>query len=150
PLGAFWAGQMRGAVSALERARWIVTDLPVGPMPRYDYGASLRESGRLEEAADQFRIALNFNPKEDKGHFSLASVLLRQSKTEEATKHLNEALRLNPSVGDYHAEYAYALELSGRNDEAVGEYAEALRLSPKSALVHYDHGMFLWRARKVP
>jgi len=150
PLGAFWAGQLRGGAPGLERARWIVNDLPVGPMPRYDYGASLKDSGRLDEAADQFRIALNFNPKEDKGHFSLATVLLRQSKTEEATKHLNEALRLNPSIGDYHAEYGYALELSGRKDEAAAEYAEAVRLSPKSALVHYDHGMSLWRGGKVP
>lgn len=150
PLGAFWAGQMRGAAPGLERARWIVNDLPVGPMPRYDYGASLKETGRLDEAADQFRIALKFDPKEEKGHFSLASVLLRQSKTEEATEHLNQALRLNSSIGDYHAEYAYALELSGRKDQAASEYAKALRLSPKSALVHYDHGMFLWRSGKVP
>jgi Tfp pilus assembly protein PilF len=149
PLGAFWAGQMRGAMPGLERARWIVNDLPVGAMPRYDYGASLKESGRLDEAADQFRTALSFNPKEDKGHFSLATVLLRQSKTGEATRHLSEALRLNPSIGDYHAEYGYALELTGRKDEAAAEYAQALRLSPKSALVHYDYGMFLWRDRKV-
>jgi len=150
PLGAFWAGQMRGAPPALERARWIVNDLPVGPMPRYDYGASLKESGRVNEAAEQFRIGLSFNPKEDKGHFNLASVLLRTSKTEEATRHLTEALRLNPSVGDYHAEYGYALELSGRKDEALAQYREGLRLAPKSALVHYDYGMFLWRDRRVP
>jgi tetratricopeptide (TPR) repeat protein len=149
PLAALWAGQMRGAAPSLERAQWIVNDLPVGAMPRYDYGASLKDVGRLDEAANQFRIGINFNPKEDKGHFSLATVLLRQNKTEDAITHLNTALGLNPSVGDYHAEYGYALELSGRRKEAVAQYDQALRLAPKSALVHYDYGMYLWRERKV-
>ena len=145
PLGAFWAGQMRGVAAPEDRARWIVEDIPVGAMPRFYYGASLKETGRFEQASEQFRIGLRYSPHDEAGWNSLAGTLLTQGKVTEALEHVKEALRLDPKVGDTHAQYAYALELSGQKDLASAEYATALRLSPKSAAVHYDYAMYLWR-----
>ncbi len=113
PLGALWIGQTRGAAPTLQRAGWIVADLPVGAMPRFDYGASLKAADRLDEAAQQFRIGLRFNPNDEMGHYTLANVLFRQSKVDEAASHLEQALRLDPRNGDFHSDYGYALELRG-------------------------------------
>ena len=145
PLGALWVGQTRGPAPTLERDAWIVADVPVGSRARYVYAVSLRDAGRMDEAAEQFRIGLRFNPNDDLGHYSLASVLIGQSKVDEAASHLEQALRLNSRVGDFHSDYGYVLEQRGRKDEALAQYTAALRLSPKSALVHYNYGMFLWR-----
>jgi Tfp pilus assembly protein PilF len=149
PLGALWIGQTRGPAPILQRAGWIVADLPLGATPRFEYATRLKAAGRFDEAAQQFLVGLRFSPDDEKGHYNLASVLLRQSKVEEGARHLEQALRLDPRNGDFHSDYGYALELRGRRDEALAEYTAALRLNPKSALVHYNYAMFLVREGKA-
>ncbi len=145
PLGALCLGQLRGPAPALQRAAWVAADVPAGARAHYVYAVSLRDAGRVAEAAEQFRIGLRYNPNDEGAHYSLASVLLGQSKVDEAAVHLEQALRIDSRVGDYHSDYGYVLEQRGRKDEALAQYTAALRLSPKSALVHYNYGMFLWR-----
>lgn len=148
PLTAFWIGQTRGPAPILQRAGWIVADLPSGAMPRFEYATRLKAAGRFDEAAQQFRVGLRFDPDDEKGHYNLANVLVHQSKVEEGAKHLEQALRLDPGNGDFHSDYGYALELRGRKDEALAEYTAALRLNPKSALAQYNYAMFLVREGK--
>ena len=97
---------------------------------------------------DNSGLDLNYSPDDEKGHYTLANVLLRQSKVNEATSHLERALQREPRNGDFHAEYGYAMELSGRKEEALAQYQKALQLSPRSALAHYNYAMFLSRAGK--
>ena len=149
PLGALWIGQTRGPAPILQRAGWIVADLPLGATPRFEYATRLKAAGRFDEAAQQFLVGLRFSPDDEKGHYNLASVLLHQSKVEEGARHLEQALRLDPRNSDFHSDYGYALELRGRRDEALAEYTAALRLNPKSALVHYNYAMFLVREGKT-
>jgi Tfp pilus assembly protein PilF len=149
PLGALWIGQTRGPAPILQRAGWIVADLPLGARPHFEYATRLKAAGRFDEAAQQFLVGLRFSPDDEKGHYNLASVLLHQSKVEEGARHLEQALRLDPRNGDFHSDYGYALELRGRRDEALAEYTAALRLNPKSALVHYNYAMFLVREGKA-
>ena len=149
PLGALWIGQTRGPAPILQRAGWIVADLPLGATPRFEYATRLKAAGRFDEAAQQFQVGLRFSPDDEKGHYNLASVLLHQSKVEEGARHLEQALRLDPRNGDFHSDFGYALELRGRRDEALAEYTAALRLNPKSALVHYNYAMFLVRDGKA-
>jgi tetratricopeptide (TPR) repeat protein len=146
PLGAFWYTQDRGpATTLLQQNAMVVADVPVGERPHYVYAVALRDAGRLDEAAEQFRLALRFRPKNEIAHYSLANVLLHQSKVDEAALHLEQALRLNSKIGDFHADYGYILELRGHKDKALAEYTTALRLGPKSAVAHYNYAMFLWR-----
>ena len=149
PLSALWIGQTRGPAPETQRLSWVVADLPVGALQRNDYGASLERAGRLEEAAEQYRIGLKFEPNEPKTHYTLGHLLLMQSKTDEAASHLEQALRLDPRNGEFHSDYGYLLERSGRKDEAIAEYENGLRLNPKSGRVHYNYAMFLVREGKI-
>jgi Tfp pilus assembly protein PilF len=146
PLGALWVGQTRGPAPALQRSAWVVADVPTGARARNVYAVALRDSGRLDEAAEQFREGLRLSPNDEGGHYSLAKILLHRGKLDEADIHLQEALRLKPGIGDYHADYGYLLELRGKKDSALAQYQTALRLGPKSGLVHYNYAMYLWRA----
>lgn len=146
PLGALWVGQTRGPAPALQRSAWVVADVPTGARARNVYAVALRDAGRFDEAAEQFRAGLRLNPTDEGGHYSLANILRRQGKLDEAAIHLEEALRLNSKAGDYHADYGYLLELRGQKAEALAQYKIALGLEPKSALVHYNYAMYLWRA----
>ena len=115
PLGAFWFAQTHGpATTLLQQDAMVVADVPVGERPHYVYAVNLRDAGRLDEAAEQFRLALHYRPNNEIAHYSLANVLLHQSKVDEAADHLEQALRLNSKIGDFHADYGYILELRGR------------------------------------
>jgi Tfp pilus assembly protein PilF len=149
PLGALWIGQTHSRTPALERASWVVADLPVGALARFDYAGSLENASRPDEAIEQYRMGLSLDPKDAKAHYSLAHLLFKQSKVDEAAGHFEQALRLEPENGEFHSDYGGVLERLGRKDEAVAHYENAMRLSPKSARVHYNYGMFLGREKKI-
>jgi Tfp pilus assembly protein PilF len=149
PLSALWIGQMRGPASETDRAGWIVADLPLGARQHLKYALTLQNASRLDEAAEQYNIALNFDPNDEKAHCDLGQILLEQSRVEEAAGHFEQAIRLNPRDGEIHSDYAYVLERLGRKDEAIAQHQIAVRLSPNSAVVHYAYGIFLEREKKI-
>jgi Tfp pilus assembly protein PilF len=148
PLTAMWFWQVRGPAPELTRGAWIVADLPIGARQHYNYGAILQKAGKLDEAAQQYEIALAANPKYSSAHYNLGQLLLDQSKIDMAAPHLEAAIRLEPNNGDFHSDYAYLLERLGRKDEAATEFEAAARFSPKSDRVHLNYGKFLARAGK--
>jgi tetratricopeptide (TPR) repeat protein len=149
PLGALWMGQTHRNASELERGAYLVANLPEGKRAHEKYGFALQDANRLDEAAEQFRLALELDPKLEVAHYGLGHVLLEQSKTEEAKKHIEAALTSDPRNGEFHSDHGYLLEQLGEKDAAVAEYETALRLSPKSARVHYNYAMHLGRAGKI-
>ena len=149
PLGALWIGQTRSKTPEIERTKWIASDLPNSARAHSKYGFALDKADRLDEAADQYRVALRLNPTEKEVHFGLGEVLVAQSRLNEGRTELEEAVRSDPHNGEYHSEYGYALERLGRKDEARTEHTLAIRLAPKSGRVHYEHAMFLFREGKM-
>jgi Flp pilus assembly protein TadD len=149
PLGALWIGQKHRTTSEVERGAYLVADLPTGKRAHEKYGVALQDANRLEEAEEQFRIALQLDPKLELAHYELGHILLAQSKTDEASKHIEEALRSDPRNGEFHSDHGYLLEHLGRKEEAIAEYEEGLRLNPKSARVHYNYAMYLGRSGKI-
>jgi Tfp pilus assembly protein PilF len=150
PLTAFWFGQTRGPAPEAERESWVVADLPVGARQRINYGIALQKAGRMDEAAEQYHIALRSEPNSAKAHYNLAGVLMAQAKIDNATEHFAQALRCDPGAGgDYRYYYAYALERLGRDDEAREQYEAAIKSNPKSALYHYGFAGHLAKLNRV-
>jgi Flp pilus assembly protein TadD len=143
PLAALWIGQTRGPAPDAEQKSWVVADLPVGAMQRFDYAASLARAHRLDEAAEQYRVGLSFAPNDEAAHGKLGNLLLDQTKEDEAASHFERATLLAPQNGDLHSDYGKALERLGRREAALAEYETGIRLSPKSGRAHYNYAMFL-------
>jgi Tfp pilus assembly protein PilF len=149
PLAALWFGQIRGPAPEVEREGWVADDLAAGARPHLKYAVALQKFGRADEAVQQYRVALGFDPNDANAHYDLAGVLLAQSKVEEAAAHFEQAVRLDPQAGDYHYDYAFALDRLGRSDEARSQYEAALRFKPKSAAYHYGYGAHLRKTDKM-
>jgi Tfp pilus assembly protein PilF len=143
PLGALWFWQIHLAIPEVQRQAWVVADVPVGAKPHFDYGSALQKEGRLEEAVEQYKIGLQFNPKDAKAHTSLAVALTGQAKFDAAVPHMETALRLEPNNPDFHLVYATLLQRIGHNDEAALHFETALRLKPDSVEAHYSYAAFL-------
>jgi Flp pilus assembly protein TadD len=149
PLGALWLGQLRALTPETQWESWIVADLPIGARQHLNYGFALERAGRFDEAIEQYRIALSFEPNYAKVHDNLANVLMGESKVDEAVEHFAQAARLDPGDAEHRLHYAYALERQGRNDEARPEYQAAVKLKPKSPKYHYGYAMHLLKMQRV-
>jgi len=149
PLGALWIGQTRGPGPEAQRESWVVADLPIGARQHLNYGIALQKAGRLDEAVEEYHVALGFEPSSAKAHYNLASVLIAQDKIDEAAEHFATALRFDPEAIDYRYHYAYALERLGRDDEARLQYEAAVRSKPKSATYHYGYAVHLLRTHRL-
>src|SRR6266581_1256801 len=64
PLGALWVGQTWSHTPELEQTARIASDLPGSARAYRKYGYSLHKADRLDEAAEQYRIALRLNPND--------------------------------------------------------------------------------------
>ena len=94
PLTALWIGQTRGPVADVEQKSWVIADLPVGAMQRFDYAASLARAHRFDEAVEQYRIGLSFAPNDEAAHDMLGNLFFDQAKFDEAASHFEQAARL--------------------------------------------------------
>jgi Flp pilus assembly protein TadD len=143
PLSALWFWQTHLMVPELQRRAWLVADVPMGAKQHFDYGVALQKESRLEEAEEQYKMALHFKPADPKAHMNLAVALMAQAKFDEAAPHMEEALRLQPNDGEFHLSYANLLQRLGRGDEAGPHYEAAARLLPDSPETHYNYASFL-------
>src|SRR5436853_3712158 len=99
PLGALWIGQTRSKMPETERDAWIASDLSNSSRAHWKYGFALYKADRLEEAAEQYRMALRLNPNEKEVHYHLGQVLVAQSQLSEGRSELEQALRSDPRNG---------------------------------------------------
>jgi tetratricopeptide (TPR) repeat protein len=69
---------------------------PKHPRPRLLLGEALADSGRRDEAIQQFRIAISFRPSDPVGHVELARSLGDAGRWREAREELVRALEVGP------------------------------------------------------
>src|SRR5881227_2324426 len=143
PLGALWFWQTHLSIPEVERMAWVVADVPDGSKPHFDYGSALQKEGKLEQAIEQYKVALQFDPNYAGTHMNLGAALSAQAKFDAALPHMETALRLEPNKGDFHLMYANLLHRIGRNDEATFHFETGTRLKPNSADAHYSYAVFL-------
>jgi Flp pilus assembly protein TadD len=148
PLSALWFWQTHLNMPELQRRAWLAADVPNGAKQHFDYGVALHKEGRWEEAEEQYKTALRFDPAGPKSHMNLAVALMAQAKFDEAAPHMQAALRLQPNDGEFNLNYANLLQRLGRGDEAGPHYEAAARLLPDSPEAHYDYASFLASTRK--
>ena len=143
PLTAMWFGKVYRAAPAVDCNGYVAADLPNSARAHFNYGASLQQIGRLDEAEKEYNAALRFDPDYVKVYMNLGQLFVSKSKLDEAKKNYEKAIQLEPRQGEIHAGYAYLLERLGRPDDARVEYESAIHLSPKSARLFYTYGAFL-------
>jgi tetratricopeptide (TPR) repeat protein len=143
PLGALWFWQTHLAIPDVQRSASVVADVPNAAKPHFDYGSALQKEGKIDEASEQYKLALQFDPKYAAAHMNLGATLSGQAKFDAAAQHMETAVKLQPNDGDFHLIYANLLQRIGRNDDAASQFEAGTRLKPNSADVHYSYAAFL-------
>lgn len=99
------------------------------PRP-FDQASRLFASGRLTEAAEECRVALERNPDHAPALHMLGLVLANNGNLEEGLRCVERAVRLEPQQPAFHATWGRLLVFAGRYEAAVGVLDRSLAMEP--------------------
>src|SRR5580658_1375342 len=101
---------------------------------RYHYGYALEQSGRIDEAIDQYVMATHERPNFADAEYALANLLFaKKGRADLALPYYADAVDQHPNRADYRTSFAAALLAVGQIDAAREQCRIALQLEPDLA-----------------
>ena len=97
---------------------------------RCDQAIELKNQGRYDEAADQFRLVLETSPDHARAHLGLGLVHCFVGRFEESLEELKRAVECDPDWVDARLNLAKTYAMLGMYDEARAEFGRVLELHP--------------------
>ncbi len=79
-------------------------------------GNALLEAGKLKEAAQAYRVAIQADPEMAKAHYNLGLALGKMRLYDEAANRFREALRLDPGNLEYSRALSITMRAIGNRD----------------------------------
>lgn len=114
---------------------------PAKARPHNNLAAILLQHGRLQEAADEFQMALKIKPDYADAHYNLGNAMVRQGKLQEGIYHFSKALHLRPRSVKALNNLGATFVLQGRLAEAIDCFEKALRVNPSDPDLHKNLGI---------
>ena len=96
----------------------------------YNLGWYLDQEGRLDEALDYYRQAIEIEPRNPDPVNNIGVALVAKKQYAEAIPYFQRALKAEPGFYEAHNNIGKALEELGRLDEAISEYRLVLEKKP--------------------
>ncbi len=106
-------------------------------------GECLGNRGRLDEAIDQFQMALSIAPGYREIETNLMLALVKKGRTDEAITHLQALLKEDPSNAQLHYNLGNALRKKNDSRGAIAAYEKALAIQGRYPAAHYNLGIAL-------
>ncbi len=116
---------------------------PQTPRPYNNLGVALAHLGHYREAADQYRQALQIDPRYAHAYTNLGRALASQGNIDAAIGQFNTALKISPGNYVAHNNLGIALALQGRHAEAIEHFSAALAINPDFVNAHNNLGAAL-------
>lgn len=94
-------------------------------------GVMLDQLGKMDQAADDFHMAITHNQNLGDAHVNLGSILIKQKRYPDALDEINRGLDLGmsyPQIGYY--DRAIAEELMGRAKDSYYDFKKVLEIEP--------------------
>src|SRR5262249_29840833 len=117
-----------------EAIRYYQAAVSIRPRAALGYfrlGSALSSTGRLEEAAEQFRRAVDTDATSG-SQTDLAGCLVQLGRHDEAIDQLQAAARSHPNTAFPRYYLGHRLNFQGRHAEALAQYRQAVALDPKN------------------
>lgn len=118
----------------------VVAKSPSLPTPHYDLGTVYKKLGRIDEAIDQYRTAINLKPDYYEAHNNLGNAYLEKGMVTEAVTEYRTAININPGDAEAHYNLGNLFYAQSMPGEAVSSLGTAIRLNPRHALAHNSLG----------
>jgi Flp pilus assembly protein TadD len=112
--------------------RSVVTVTPEKARPHNNYGHSLKEAFRLDEARAEFERALAIMPEYPDALNNLSTIYNSIGKKEEAVALMRRALALDPGHLQAKSNLALYYYENGMHNDSISEYASIIEIAPFS------------------
>jgi tetratricopeptide (TPR) repeat protein len=101
-------------------------------------GLALAKRNALDEAINELRRAVEFDPAFVEAYTNLGNFLAQRGARNEAIVHLRRALQIDPAFANAHNTLGNVLADTGALNEAIEHFHKALQIDPHSAGTHYN------------
>jgi tetratricopeptide (TPR) repeat protein len=142
-LGALTCVQCRQYANAETLWRATLATNPRCWMAHNNLGAILFDQGKMEEAAEHVKMALDAFPDYAEARKNLGMLLYRNGQVPEAIAQFRKALELRPNHADAHNILGIALGQEEEAAEAITQFRMALDLRSDQAECHNNLGLAL-------
>jgi protein O-GlcNAc transferase len=112
-------------------------------------GSTLKDLGKLEEAASCFKKSIEINPDFSKAYSNLGNVLRDKGYYPEAISFYQKALQLTPENAEANLNFGITLSDQGRSAEAITCFQKAIQQKPDFAEANNHLGVSLWNQGKI-
>jgi uncharacterized protein (TIGR02466 family) len=129
--------------AAEELAKSIIHRIPTHQLSWKVLAATLKQTGRLEEALIACQKAVELVPKDAEAHSNLGNALQVLGMLEEAEASYIKTLALKPDLAEAHYNLGNTLQELGRLEDAERSYSKAIKFKPSLALAHCNLGNIL-------
>ena len=118
-----------------------VQDSPNSLAARGGLGMAYLAKGMLDEAAEQFEIAIKLYPGHHKNYYNLGLVYHRKGDLNTALEYFGRSAKLNPASAKTHYNLATVYLQQRSWDLAIRHYVKVNELDPAIVMAHYNLGM---------
>ena len=122
---------------------------PDGWIPHLSLGVVFYDKGQIDEALEQFQIALKLNPNFAKTHNNLGNAYSKKGRIDEAIEQYQIALKLNPDYDSSYNNLGIAFFKKGEIDKAIEQYMIALKLNPNYAQAYNNLGNAFLQRKQI-
>ena len=109
----------------------------------FNAGAAAYESGKLKEAEEYYKKAVDSDTNLAPAHYNYANLLKELKNNNEAEEHYKKAIDTDPNFALAHYNYANLLRELDRKTEAEEHYKKVIALDPKNAVWCSDYANLL-------
>ncbi|HVU23122.1 MAG TPA: tetratricopeptide repeat protein [Opitutus sp.] len=119
-------------------AKW-----PGNPRAHHNLGVALLETGKFDDAAQEFQRAIALEPAHALAHYELGTIFLRRGEWAEAATEFAAALAAAPRHVAARLDLALALGRLGRTEEAIAQDRAVLAVDPQAQDARTNLGALL-------
>jgi tetratricopeptide (TPR) repeat protein len=122
---------------------WATTvqSSPESPIARGGLGMAYLDRGRLDEAREQFEMAIKLLPNDYKSYYNLGLVYHQKGNWNKAVENFKRSVAIHPRAIRAHYNLATLYAMRGLIDPAIQHYARVTELDPEDIEAHYNLGL---------
>jgi Flp pilus assembly protein TadD len=106
----------------------------------FDIAVDLTAAGQYDAAIEEWKKALELDPKDFRARNNLGGTLLRSGRVDEGITQFQKALETNPRYADAYDNLGIALLQEGKVDEGIVQFQKALEINPEHVQTHANLG----------
>lgn len=124
-------------------------EFPEDAVAHNNLGLSYHDLGKLDEAVQEYLIALKITPYIPYIHYNLGNAYSKQGRFGEAINEYLAELQINNTNPDVHFNLGITYALQDRFGEAVYEFQEALRYNPEDVEARKNIGIYSEKMKQM-